>query len=43
VSFSMPLSVSNLKIVDEDGKAKRHKQRGRSSKTAPAVDGERKA
>jgi large subunit ribosomal protein L24 len=33
VSFSMPLSASNVKILGEDGKATRHKQRNRAQGT----------
>jgi large subunit ribosomal protein L24 len=53
VEFSMPIPASNVQIVGEDGKTRRHKQRNRSGRAegskaaakkeaAPETDGKKK-
>lgn len=38
IEFSMPIDISNVAFVGEDGKARRHKQRtDASKKSAPAI------
>ncbi len=41
IEFSMPISASNVQIVGEDGKARRHKHRNRTKGNERGVTGEK--